>query len=95
MKKQKISKKIWTHMNKTMPVQYMVLYFALGLIILEGIIIGNLSYKKRYLYGLGEDEKFMTAISTKCYEKKNEGKVCLVEKKVMWYERTDIENRKK
>lgn len=83
--------RIGKYMNKTYNTKYMALYFFIFMIILESIIIGIMGYQKRYLYGLPDDEYKATGISHKCYEKKNVGKVCLIEKKVMWYERTDIE----
>lgn len=93
--KKKTSKRLWEWLNKKMPVSYMALYFFAIVILSETICIGVLNYERRYLYGLGEEELNATGISTKCYETKEKGKVCLVEKKVYWYERTDIENRRK
>ena len=82
-------KKMNKWLNKTMPVPYLALYFFVIIILLEGIWIGCMNYQKRYLYGTGEEDYKFTGISHDCYEKKDIGKVCLVEKKVMWYERTD------
>lgn len=87
----KLRKTISKWMNKEMPVKYMALYFLILTILVETIIIGMLTYSKVYTYGLGEEENYMTARSNVCYEKKNVGKVCLVEKKVYWYERIDVE----
>lgn len=59
------------------------------IIVLEALIIGNLRYTKRYIFGLGKEDNNKTGISHKCYETKDKGKVCLVEQKVYWYYRTD------
>lgn len=85
----KILDKLCKHLLKELNVKYVGLYFLMFIIVLEAIIIGNLRYIKRYVYGLGEEEGFRSGISNNCYETKKDGKVCLVEKKVYWYERTD------
>lgn len=86
MKKEKtIRNRIWNWLNKKMEVKYMALYFFIVIILLEGAIIFYLRYPRRYLYG---DENQYSDISNKCFET-NDGKFCMIPKKVMWYERTD------
>lgn len=86
MRKEKtIRNSIWNWLNKTLEVKYLALYFFLLFIVLETSIIVYLRYPRRYLYG---DENQYSDISNKCFET-NDGKFCMIPKKVMWYERTD------
>lgn len=83
-----IKTRIWKWLNKPLEVKYMALYFLLLIILIESLIIFGSMIKKRYIYGLGEEEQFKTGLSHKCYETK-QGKYCMIAKKVYWYERSD------
>lgn len=84
-KKNKLWESFWDWCNETQPVPNMVLWFFLLFILALVGLIFALRYQKRYLYG---DENQYSDISNKCFET-NDGKFCMVVKKVMWYERTD------
>jgi len=78
-----------------MPVKYKALYVFVITILLETVLIATMTYSRVYTYGLGEEDNFYIGKSSMCYEKKGVGKVCLIEQKVYWYERVDIEGVKK
>ena len=80
-----ISKKLWKYLNKSMEVKYMALWFFIITIIILAIHNVNLRTKNVYVWWTPQEE---SGISNYCYEKKNIGKVCLVEKKVNQFEKT-------
>lgn len=80
-----IFKKIGEHLNKVMPVKYYVMLFFLILPIILFIMLGITQIRSVFVYS---DENNYTGLSNWCYEKKNYGKVCLTETKVMWFEKT-------
>ena len=83
-----ISKKLWKYLNKSMEVKYMALWFFIIIIII--LVIHNiiLRTKNVYVWWTPQEE---SGISNYCYEKKDIGKVCLVEKKVNQFEKTRTE----
>ena len=83
----KFSKSFWKYLNKSMEVKYIGLWFFI--ITIAVLLIHNIILRKQnvYVWWIPEEQ---SGISNYCYEKKDIGKVCLVEKKVNQYEKTRV-----
>lgn len=86
MKKEKISKALWKYLNKKMPVNYMSLWFFI--ITIAILLIYNVNLRRYNVYVWWTPDQ--SGISNYCYEKKDIGKVCLVETKVNQFEKTRV-----
>ena len=83
----KFLKSFWKYLNKSMEVKYMALWFFI--ITIAVLLIHNISLRKQnvYVWWIPEEQ---SGISNYCYEKKDIGKVCLVETKVNQFEKTRV-----